>query len=339
MQKANKIYQSRGTRPRIGIDLHGSDTPTNVLLESVLIAYQKLSLQAEFFLFLQQEQIPPNLPKDLHIIPVTDIVTSEDPPLFVLRKKKNSSISKGMQMLKEGQIDAFVSMGNSGAILASAKNTLKTLKGIQRPALMTLIPAKSKEIAVLDVGASTQCKPISMLHFAYMGIAYQKILGNQRPTVGLLNIGSEEKKGTPEHQQAYRILQKLNDGSDYPVFLGNIEGRDVFQGPIDVLVTDGFTGNVFLKTAEGTANFLVSQMIQMASDASIANEKQIAFIHACQKKLDYAEYPGAILCGVRGIVMKCHGASPPQSLIKTIESAIKLSAEGFLEQIISELIS
>ena len=133
------------------------------------------------------------------------------------------------------------------------------------------------------------------------------------------------------------MLQKLNETSDYPVFLGNIEGRDVFEGPVDVLVTDGFTGNVFLKTAEGTASFLLSEILQAMDDCAIINEKQTAFISSYQKKLDYAEYPGAILCGVQGIVMKCHGASQGQSLTKTIESAIELSSHDFLKKILSQL--
>ncbi|MCX6987997.1 MAG: phosphate acyltransferase PlsX [Chlamydiae bacterium] len=337
MHKASKTCDSDHTKPRIGVDLLGSDTPAIVLLQSVLFAHKKLSDKAEFFLFVDNDLVLADLPQDIHTVIVSEIITMEDPPLSVLRKKKNSSIGKGMQMLKDKQIDAFISLGNSGAILAAAKNTLKTLKGIQRPALMTLIPAKGKQIAVLDVGASTQCKPHSMIQFAQMGIAYKKSLGTERPTVGLLNIGSEEKKGTPDHQKAYLMLQKLNETSDYPVFLGNIEGRDVFEGPVDVLVTDGFTGNVFLKTAEGTASFLLSEILQAMDDCAIINEKQTAFISSYQKKLDYAEYPGAILCGVQGIVMKCHGASQGQSLTKTIESAIELSSHDFLKKILSQL--
>lgn len=335
-KQSNKSSLGRA-KPRIGIDLLGSDVPPHLLLKSALSAYERLSSKADFVLFLRNEDLPVPLPSQISSVIVTEIVTMEDNPLIVLRKKKHSSIGKAMAMLKEHEINAFISAGNTGALMASAKATLKTLKGIQRPALLTLMPAKNKEVAVLDVGANIKCKPSYLLQFAHMGIAYQKSRGIERPTVGLLNIGSEARKGTPEHQEAYLALQKLSQKASYPVFLGNIEGRDVFEGPVDVLVTDGFTGNVFLKTAEGIAGFLLEEleltMLQIQSPGLNFQET----LAKCKKRLDYSEYPGALLCGANGIIMKCHGSSKPQALEHSIEAVIKLVAHNFLEKVKSQL--
>jgi len=337
MRKLNNNDSLGRALPRIGIDLLGSDVSPHILLQSVLSAHQRLHSKAEFVLFLKNEEMDTSIPSEISTVLVTEIVTMEDSPLSVLRKKKHSSIGKGMAMLKDLEIDAFISAGNTGALMASAKTTLKTLKGIQRPALLTLMPAKNKEVAVLDVGANIKCKPSYLLQFAHMGIAYQKSRGIEKPTVGLLNIGSEARKGTPEHQEAYLALQKLSKQASYKVFHGNIEGRDVFKGPVDVLVTDGFTGNVFLKTAEGIAGFLLEElehtMRQIQSPEMMVQET----LAKCKKRLDYSEYPGALLCGVSGIVIKCHGSSKPQALERSIEATIELISHNFLEKVKSQL--
>lgn len=324
-------------KPRIGIDLLGSDVSPHTLIDSVLSSYEKHSSNVEYVLFLREEDISAFLPTTITTVTVSEVITMDDSPLSALRKKKHSSISKGMNMLKEGEINAFISAGNTGALMASAKTTLKMLKGIQRPALLALIPAKGKEVAVLDVGAITKCKPSYLLQFAHMGIAYQKSRGLEMPSVGLLNIGSEAKKGTPEHQQAYLALQKLNQKSSYGVFLGNIEGRDVFEGPVDVLVTDGFTGNVFLKTAEGIAGFLLEEMLFAMKNIPVNSQALQEILVKCQKRLDYSEYPGALLCGVDGIVMKCHGSAKPRALEHSLDATIELVQHNFLEKVKSQL--
>jgi glycerol-3-phosphate acyltransferase PlsX len=163
-----------------------------------------------------------------------------------------------------------------------------------------------------------------------MGIAYQKTRGIEQPTVGLLNIGSEKKKGTPELRKAYECLQQHS-----PVFKGNVEGRDVFHGDIDVLVTDGFSGNIFLKTAEGLAEFILDDLQKAGAFEGSFELKKI--ISTLWRRLQYDEYPGAILCGVDGIVMKCHGRSSPSSLIHSIKGALRLHHHHFLEAIKQEL--
>lgn len=319
----------------IGIDLLGSDTPAEQLLEAVLGLSKELKGAAELTLFgteLLFSEIA--RPPSVTTVAVEEIITMEDDPLTAVRLKKKSSICTGMRLLQKGELNAFVSAGNTGALIASATMNLHRLPGIDRPALLALLPTKHKEIAVLDVGANVSVKVEQLVQFALMGIAYQKSRGVAAPTVGLLNIGSEAKKGTPELQEAYQRLQFLNRHGN--IFIGNVEGRDVFLGKIDVLVTDGFTGNVFLKTAEGISAFILEELQKNATEAYSPELKTV--LSSLHHRLHYAEYPGAILCGVEGLVVKCHGDSSPQALINSIRGALRLLQHSFLDKIRSELL-
>jgi glycerol-3-phosphate acyltransferase PlsX len=270
-----------------------------------------------------------SFPKHIRCVTVTEVITHEDDPLTSLRRKKDSSICVGMRMLQKQELDAFVSSGNTGALLASATLFLRLIPSIERPALLTLLPTKHKEIAVLDVGANVSAKTEHLIQFAIMGSAYQKTRGIKRPTVGLLNIGVEAKKGTPELREAYKRLQTLFNEEGSSQFLGNIEGRDVFKGDVDVLVTDGFTGNVFLKTAEGIAAFMLEELQQNGLND----------LSDLKKRLHYAEYPGALLCGVEGIVVKCHGELNLQSLQSSLNSILRLIDHSFLPHLKNHLSS
>jgi glycerol-3-phosphate acyltransferase PlsX len=248
----------------------------------------------------------------------------DEHPLHSLRRKKNASIPVGMRLLKEGKIDAFVSSGNTGALVSSAKMILSMLPGIHRPALLALMPTKKNPVAVLDVGANIQVKAQHLVQFAHVGAAYQKARGIDHPTVGILNIGSEALKGTSELRLAYQKLLNLKNAPFR--FAGNIEGKSVFDGDVDVLVTDGFTGNIFLKTAEGIASLILDRL-----HAHIpASELKKLNISDLQRHLHYAEYPGALLAGVRGIVIKCHGYTTPQGFANGVLGAInqRQKAEG-----------
>lgn len=309
----------------------GSDTPPETLFQAILqLSHQ--NLPAEFVLFATQEVIG-EISSSSKIVVVKEVISMEDDPIQAMRRKKKSSLSVGMRLLKEKQIDAFVSAGNTGALLLAAKTILDTLPGIDRPALLTLLPTKGKEIAVLDVGANLTLKTRHILQFAAMGIAYQKSRGITRPTVGLLNVGTEAKKGTPQLREAYQKLQALN--RDDVVFVGNVEGRHAFQGEFDVLVTDGFSGNVFLKTAEGIASFIFEELEQSSLDDGSPKLKDR--LNKLRHRLHYAEYPGAILCGIDGIVVKCHGDATPVALMNGIKGALRLLEHSFLEKIKREL--
>jgi glycerol-3-phosphate acyltransferase PlsX len=249
------------------------------------------------------------------------VIEMHENPLLALRRKKHASMCVGLRLLKEGKIDALVSAGNTGALVSSAKIILSNLPGILRPPLLTLMPTKKNPVAVLDVGAGVEAKASHLVQFASIGAAFQKTKGIQHPTVGLLNIGSEALKGTSELRLAYNQLQKMSSFK----FAGNIEGKTVFDGDVDVLVTDGFTGNVFLKTAEGIASLILDRIGPSPTDM-----KKFQSLH-------YAEYPGALLAGVRGIVIKCHGYSTPKGFTNALLGAAELAKEEFVQKLLNEL--
>lgn len=236
------------------------------------------------------------------------------------------------------KIDALVSAGNTGALVLGAKMSLSMMPGLLRPALLALMPTQKQPLAVLDVGANVQCKAVHLVQFALMGAAYQRACKNELPAVGLLNIGSEAIKGTSELRLAYQELQRLaNMPNPFFHFAGNIEGKTVFNGNVDVLITDGFTGNIFLKTAEGLASFVLDRLNKNLPQNIIdLMQDQLCDL---KRHLHYAEYPGALLCGVQGIVIKCHGYSSPQAFASGIREAIRITAEGFLQILQNKLLT
>ncbi len=314
--------------PSIGIDLMGSDTDSCFIIDSLLPVLQSLQDSAHFIIFGKKECTQRISPCSYISYEIAyESIEMGDHPLWAARRKKNSSLALGIQALKTHSIDAFISMGNTGALLTTARAQLKTLPSITHPALLALLPTKKRTTAILDVGANVEYKSAHLIEFAAMGLAYQKAQGVAKPTVGLLNIGKEPLKGPKELQQAYQELEKLSQNHDYPFFLGNIEGREVFEGTVDVLVTGGFAGNIFLKTAEGMAQFLLNQIPSTSS------------LEPLQHKLDYKKYPGAVLCGVNGIVIKCHGEAKIQALTQSILTAIDLAKKAFIEKIQAEISS
>jgi len=322
----------------IGVDLLGSDIPPNELLQEMLLFCKELSTSVTLTLFgtaaLFGKTRPPTVNVFFHV--VKEVITMDDAPLTAIRRKKDSSLCIGMRLLKEGYLQAFISAGNTGALMGCARLQLPALHHVERPALLTLLPTRHKEIAVLDVGANTSYKAKHLIQFAAMGVAYQRSRDVKIPIVGLLNIGSEAKKGTPELQKVYnQLLAGSKKSSSSYAFVGNIEGRDVFHGEIDVLVTDGFTGNVFLKTAEGIAAVILDELESSPLEECSPHMKGI--LAELRLRLHYAEYPGALLCGVDGIVIKCHGNSSPQSFVHSVTTAKRLVQHAFLEQVRKEL--
>jgi phosphate acyltransferase len=322
--------------PVIGIDLMGSDTPPPILLQAVIELTKQLDGRAKLTLFGSSELLgSAPLPPSLTPVVAEEVITMEDDPLVAVRRKKNSSLSIAMLQLKKGALDALISAGNTGAIIASAKLNLPSLPGIARPALLALIPTKHRPLAVIDVGANISYKIDHLVQFAAMALAYQKTRGIDQPTLGLLNIGSEATKGTPELREVYRKLQKFNRPGEPATFLGNIEGKDVFKGEIDALITDGFTGNIFLKTAEGISSFLLGELEQMTRTSCPPAFQEM--LHTWHERLYHSENPGAIVCGVDGIVVKCHGDVTPGTLVASVHGTIRLIENHFLDKIKQEL--
>ena len=323
----------------------GSDSSPLVLFEAVLQAIKLLDSNDTLVIFSTQNDIdtlPIHLLKKKNQIEIkvtSDPILMSDEPLFAVRQKKKSSIVLGIKELKRQKLDAFVSAGNTGALIASATFYLSKLQGVNRPALLALLPTKKGSVAVIDVGGNISAKAEVLVQFAEMGAAFQSCnLNIEAPRVGLLNIGTESKKGTLEVRQAYQQLQTRQEMlssqgfSPKMNFVGNIEGREVFQGKVDVLVTSGMTGNVLLKTAEGVASFILEQL----SAASFSEEGK-EYFEKLQKQFNSAEYPGAILAGVDGIVIKCHGAASKQAMYNSIKGAIELHRQNFLSKLKTRL--
>lgn len=315
MQNKNKI--------RIGIDLMGNDNSPDEILRAILTLRE--SETCHLIPFISEDALHLANAPGMEFVITKEFIAMDESPLVAIRRKKDSSIYQGMLHLKEGLIDAFISAGNTGALMASAKMVLPSLPNVSRPALLALLPTKKEPLAVLDVGASVDNKSEHLVQFALMGAAFQKCRKNQKPKIALLNIGSEEQKGTSELKKAYQELKKISDAPKAKFeFVGNAEGKEVFEGLIDVLVTPGFTGNIFLKTAEGIANFIIDSLEKKVS------EQGLPILLDLQKRLHYDEYPGAILCGVDGIIIKCHGYSSPKAILNAIRETEKLVAENFL---------
>lgn len=307
--------------PKIGIDIMGSDNDPAQILASL-----DFPSSAQFScLAIGTEQYKDASPIPYHI--AQDFIAMDENPLSALRHKKQASIPLGMKLLKEGAIDALVSAGNTGALVSSAKMTLGTFAPLHRPALLAMIPTKKKPVAVVDVGANIQVKTEHMVHFALIATAYLRARGIENPTIGLLNIGSEPIKGTAESRLTYHALQNLKNPPFR--FVGNIEGKSVFDGDVNGLITDGFTGNVLLKTAEG----LVSLMLyRLSSDIPPEMlEKLTLQLGDLRQHLNYADYPGALLAGVKKIVIKCHGYSTPQTIAKAVAGAADLVSQKFID--------
>lgn len=305
----------------------GSDSSPQHLFQAVLATAS--AIDASFTIFAPKKTISSlkrlvKTPKaSVCFYPASEVITMEDNPLHAIRHKLDSSMHIGLKLLKEGQVNALISAGNTGALVAGAKLILRMWPGIRKPALLARLPTRKGLVNVIDVGGVIHTTLQSLIQSACLGIAYDRAI-DQRPTkVGLLNIGSESKKGSALLQEAYTILQSQNSSKFQ--FLGNVEARDLFEGHVHVLVTDGFTGNILLKTIEGAANFIVGSCLDVIDDSSTKN--------ALAERFNCAEYPGALVCGVDHLLIKCHGnvAAP------AIRSTIKTVYEAFQNRLIPKM--
>jgi phosphate acyltransferase len=329
MQEETLSKKQKANLPHIGLDLMGSDSDPGFILDSLLPALEEYKQSAHFVLFGEESLQGRFTPSSFASFAIcSDAITMQEDPLKAVREKKKSSLNLGIEGIKLGELQAFISMGNTGALLASARAKLGTISHITRPALLTLLPTQGKSMVVLDVGANLECSSERLLEFAAMGCLYQRMRGMSTPSLGLLNIGTEAIKGPLELQKTHSALSLLAQKNKNFVFLGNIEGQDAFNGHIDVLVTAGFTGNIFLKTTEGAAKFFMNEL-----------STQPCNLNAIKKKLDYREYPGAILCGVDGLIIKCHSSAKPIALQSSISCALHLIKQNFLHHMKSTISS
>lgn len=274
----------------------------------------------------------------LSIKNTTEVIKNEESPTSAIKNKKDSSLVVGFNMLKNGEGDAFVSAGSTGAFMAGGLLMVGRIKGIDRPALCPILPTyDGKGFMLIDCGANTNCKPINLFQFAKMGSIYMnKVMHVEDPKVGLLNIGTEEGKGNDLTKEAFVKFSETDEFN----FYGNVEGRDIFNGDVSVVVSDGFTGNVTLKTIEGMGS-MISKLLKEELSANIWRKLLAALLMPAlknfKKRMDYSEYGGALLLGIKKPMVKCHGTANAKIVKYTLVQAENFAKNKVVETIENEI--
>lgn len=322
---------------KIILDAMGGDNAPIAIIDGALTAMSEFS-DIEIVFSGKEDVIKKHLNgKDydssrISIINADEIIEMCDVPTVAIRKKKNSSMVEGFNALIRGEGDIFISAGNTGALVAGGTLLVKRAKGVKRPALATQFPTKTGSVLLIDAGANADCKPGYLQQFGIMGSIYMnKVMNVDNPKVGLINNGGEEEKGSALTKEAYRLMK----ASHYN-FVGNAEGRDLLSGNFDVVVTDGFTGNIILKFLEGTAKTFMDELKQglMKNFATKLGAMLVkGSLMGFKKKFDYKEYGGALLLGLNSGVMKAHGSSDA----KAISSAVKMARKFILGNVVEEI--
>jgi len=318
----------------IALDAMGGDRAPGEPVAGALLAHRELDVQVALVGApeLIREELsrhgPP--PSGIEVVAASEAIGMDEQPVQAVRQKKDASINVAMDMLKRGVAGAVVSAGNTGAVMASALLNLGRVPGIERPAIATMAPYGGRGMLVLDVGANADCKPSYLVQFAKMGSVYmEKVLGVQRPRIGLLNIGEEETKGNELTQEVYARLKE----SDLN-FVGNIEPDRIHLQLAEVVVTDGFTGNMAVKAAEGTADFIMSQLgvaILSKPQYRLAALVLRPALLAMRRRMDPGEYGGAPLLGVNGVVIVTHGRADASAMKNGVRLAREAASSGMLD--------
>ena len=276
------------------------------------------------------------LPQGVSHIPTTQVITMEDNPARAFRDKKDSSMTVGLQMLKDGQADAFVSAGSTGALLSAATLMVKRIRGIRRAAMCPVVPTQAGGFVLIDCGATAECTPEYLLQYAYMGNFYAKrTLGLENPRVGILNNGAEESKGLALQQETYKLLQQAHDEGRLN-FIGNVEGREAILGGVDVLVTDGFTGNIFMKTYEGGLLMFADFMKTMFKSSFASKLGYLTVkdhVAGFKKVFSPDEIGGTALVGISKPVIKAHGSSNAYAIYNAIIRAKEMAESDLIADI------
>ena len=326
---------------KVVVDAMGSDRAPHPEIDGALAAARDLGVGV--ILVGRPEVVEPELRRcgwraqghrGVEFVEAAEVIGMNDPVATSVRRKRKSSLRVGCKLVAEGRADGLVSAGNTGAAMATAMMVLGMLPGVDRPALAALVPTKSgRPTLLLEVGANADCKPHQLAQFAIMGDAYSRtVLGTSRPSVGLMSVGEEEAKGSALTKEAFGLLRSIEDLN----FVGNVEGRDVFSGEVDVIVTDGFTGNVMLKLSEGLQEAVITMIRRELSASAITKAGAVLARPAFQrlkKRLDYAEYGAAPLLGVRNIVVVGHGSSNARAVRNAVRTVKEFSDNGAAERI------
>ncbi len=323
---------------KIVVDGMGGDRGTSEILKGVRLALDEMP-EIEIIVVGKEKIIKKELSKykydkkRLIVINADEVIEMTDEPMSAVRKKKNSSMNIALELVKNGEGDAFVSAGNTGALISASQLKLRRIKGVLRPAIATVFPAKGRNMVLMDVGATADTKPEFINQFAVIGSKFaEEILHRENPTVALLNIGSEDGKGNELTKEAHGLMKENKNIN----FVGNIESRDMMFGKVDVVVTDGFTGNMVLKTSEGIAKYIfdcLKEEIKNSFLAKIGVFFMMPILKRIKKKLDSSEYGGALFLGLNGISIKAHGNSDANGIKNAIRVAKEFIENRFVEKL------
>ena len=331
---------------KIIVDGMGGDDAPQVIVDGACQAAEELPEGVSIVLVGREDVLKSELKKlhykgdKIEIVNADDVITNDESPVRAIRRKKESSIVKGIEMVKNGEGEAFVSAGSTGALLAGGLLILGRINGIDRPSLATIYPVVGREPSlILDAGANAECRASNLREFGVMGSIYmERVMGRPNPTVGLVNIGTEEGKGTALTKEAFKLLSESDVN-----FIGNIETRELQNGAADVIVTDGFTGNTLIKLTEGIGAMVLREMknrftknIKNKLGALLLKDQLLGI----KKEFNYSEYGGAPILGVKGVVLKSHGSSDAMAIKQTILKAIPFVENRVVDTIataISEL--
>ncbi len=328
---------------RILIDAMGGDNAPDAIVKGAIDAAREFGVQiilvgrGEAILKSLNTLGLETLPKNVEVANADDVVDMHDDPATVVRARKDSSMVVGLRMLANGEGDAFISAGSTGALLTAATLVVKRVKGIRRAAFCPEIPTDNKTL-LIDCGANAECTPEFLMQFAFLGSLYAKQVHKKiQPKVGLLNIGAEESKGTELHKQTFVLLQNAKE-QGLLNFIGNVEARDVFSGGVDVLVADGFSGNILLKSIEGTASYMGDMLKKMFKKnilTMIAALLCKGGIRDFKKRMDYREVGGTMLLGISKPVVKAHGSSDARAIRSAVKQAME-AVKGNMTQMLEQ---
>jgi glycerol-3-phosphate acyltransferase PlsX len=326
---------------RIAVDAMGGDQAPETMVDGAVAAARHLD--AEILLVGARDRIEAALVPHGHpgrlgvrIVEAPDLVEMTESPAAALRRKPRASIRVAAETVSRGEAVAVVSAGHTGASVMAAYSAFGTLAGVDRPALATTIPTRNRPAVLLDAGASVECRPQHLLQFAIMGGVYARVaLGVARPRVGLLSIGEEANKGNELTREAHVLLKQgpIN-------FIGNVEGREIYSGVADVIVCDGFTGNIVLKTSEGlveTVESLLGDELQGTFSSQVGYLLSRRAFRRFRRRVDYSEYGGALLLGVAGLAIVCHGRSSPKAVRNAIAMAYRFATSDFIHRVEREI--
>lgn len=324
---------------RIAVDAMGGDAAPAVVVEGAVLAAREHPERIQVLLVGQEEAVRAQLAQHdtqglaIQVVPAADVIAMGESPASAVKQKQQSSIHVGLGAHKKGMADAFASAGNTGAVMAAALFIMGRLPGVARPAVIGFFPTTRSYSIVLDIGTNVDCRPEHLVQFARMGSIYARhVVRRENPTVGLVNIGEEPGKGNEQAKAAYELL-KSEAGLN---FLGNIEGRDILHHAADVVVCDGFVGNVMLKLGESVATALVQMVGREMAEQGLSDEQKGLvgrILGSVKRRFDYEEYGGATLLGVDGNVLIGHGGSSARAIKRMIETAADVAERGVRESI------